>query len=93
LIQAGFARRYGGERVYRLFALSNFGSLLALLSFPFAIEMLVSTHGQAVAWSIGYGVFVLFCGASLVLAAGPASSSVANDESLDQGRICFAMMG
>ncbi len=86
LIQAGFARRYGGERVYRLFALSNFGSLLALLSFPFAIEMLVSTHGQAVGWSIGYGVFVLFCGASLVLAAGPAVSGVAHGESLDQGR-------
>ncbi|MSQ50716.1 MAG: hypothetical protein EXR28_02385 [Betaproteobacteria bacterium] len=86
LVQAGFARRYGGERVYRLFALSNFGSLLALLSFPFAIEMLISTHGQAVAWSFGYGVFVLLCGASVVLAAVPAASSVAHDEASDQGK-------
>ena len=85
LIQAGFARRYGGERVYRLFALSNFGSLLALLAFPFAIEMLVSTHGQAVAWSVGYGLFVLFCAASVVIAAGPVAAGSARVEAAEDG--------
>ena len=77
LIQACFARRYGGERVYRLFALSNFGSLLALLAFPFAIEMLINTRGQAVSWSVAYALFALLCGASVVLAAGPAPSLAA----------------
>src|SRR3954469_2090253 len=42
LVQACFVRRFGGERVYRLFALSNFGSLLALLAYPLAIERLMS---------------------------------------------------
>ncbi|MFM9972671.1 MAG: spermidine synthase [Burkholderiales bacterium] len=85
LIQACFARRYGGERVYRLFALSNFGSLLALLAFPFAIEMLVSTHGQAIAWSVGYGVFVLVCGASVMLSAGAMPSGAMAEEVAKEG--------
>jgi SAM-dependent methyltransferase len=85
LIQACFARRYGGERVYRLFALSNLGSLLALLAFPFAIEMLISTHGQAVGWSVGYGLFVLLCGACVILAAGAQTAGVVRKETVDQG--------
>lgn len=86
LIQAGFARRYGGERVYRLFALSNFGSLLALLAFPFAIEMLVSTRGQAMGWSVAYVLFVLFCGASVLLAAGPAAPGAVGEQPGEEGR-------
>ena len=86
LIQAGFARRYGGERVYRLFALSNFGSLLALLAFPFAIEMLVSTRGQAMGWSVAYVLFVLFCGASVLLAAGPAAPGAVREQPGEEGR-------
>lgn len=86
LIQACFVRRYGGARVYRLFALSNLGSLLALLAFPFAIEMLISTRGQAVAWSAGYGLFALLCGACVMLASGPETARVVREESLEQGK-------
>ena len=85
LIQACFARRYGGERVYRLFALSNFGSLLALLAFPFAIEMLINTRGQAVSWSVGYALFALLCGASVILAAGPTSEIAAQSHGGSDG--------
>lgn len=64
--------------VYRLFALSNFGSLLGLLSYPFAIEPFVSVRVQAWTWSVGYG---LFAAATLAYAgrcwrARPASRSV-----------------
>jgi len=38
LVQAWFARTFPAGTVYRLFALSNFGSLLALASYPFAFE-------------------------------------------------------
>jgi len=38
LVQAWFARTFPAGTVYRLFALSNFGSLLALVSYPFAFE-------------------------------------------------------
>lgn len=48
---------------YRLFALSNFGSLLALIIYPALIEPYFSLRVQTLAWSIGFLVFVLVCGA------------------------------
>jgi spermidine synthase len=48
---------------YRLFALSNLGSLLALLAYPTLVEPYFSLHVQTAAWSIGFLVFVLVCGA------------------------------
>ncbi len=44
---------------YRLYALSNAGALLALVSYPFLIEPRISLDGQTMVWSIGYGLFVL----------------------------------
>src|ERR1700754_1525818 len=38
LLQAWYVRRTGSAVPYRLFALSNFGSMLALVSFPFLVE-------------------------------------------------------
>src|SRR5579864_1653785 len=61
LLQAWFARRYPGQNPYRLFALSNFSSLLALLAYPFAIEPRIPTRMQAHAWSAGYALFVALC--------------------------------
>ncbi|MFZ2541287.1 MAG: fused MFS/spermidine synthase, partial [Gallionella sp.] len=49
------------ERVYRFFALSNLGAILGLLSYPFAIEMWITTRNQAIGWSVGYGLFALLC--------------------------------
>jgi hypothetical protein len=51
LMQAWLARRYAGKSPWRLFALSNAASLLALVSYPFAIEPWIATRVQAVAWS------------------------------------------
>jgi hypothetical protein len=64
LIQAWFARRYRGTLPYRLFALSNLASLLALLAYPFAVEPWVSTRVQSIAWSAAYAVFVALCAAA-----------------------------
>jgi MFS family permease len=83
LIQACFARRFGGEHVYRLFALSNFGSLLALLAFPFVIETTISNHDQAIGWSVGFALFALLCAASVHLSAnasGTDNASIATNE-------------
>ena len=74
LVQSWFAREHAdpaiAKRVYRLFALSNLGSLAGLLSYPFAIEMWVPTQTQAVGWSVGYGLFVLLCVGSAIRAKG-----------------------
>ena len=61
LVQAWFARRYPGRSPYRLFALSNLASMLALLGYPFLLEPWVATRVQALAWSAGYALFVLLC--------------------------------
>jgi hypothetical protein len=57
LLQAWFAQRFPKHSPYRLYALSNFGSLLALVGYPFLIEPLIGTRLQAVSWSIGYALF------------------------------------
>jgi SAM-dependent methyltransferase len=48
--------------VFRLFALSNLGSLLGLLSYPFLLEPALPLRTQALAWSCGY---VLFAAAAI----------------------------
>ena len=61
LLQAWFARRHPGRNPYRLFALSNLASLLALLAYPFVIEPRIPTRTQAQLWSAGYALFVVLC--------------------------------
>ena len=64
LVQAWFARTFPAGTVYRLFALSNFGSLLALISYPFAFESWITTAVQSWGWSAAYVAFVALCAAS-----------------------------
>jgi hypothetical protein len=61
LLQAWFVRRTGSGVPYRLFALSNFGSMLALVSFPFLVEPRLATRQQAFSWSGAYVAFALLC--------------------------------
>ncbi len=64
LVQAWFARTFPAGTVYRLFALSNFGSLLALISYPFVFEPWITTAAQSWGWSAAYVAFVALCAAS-----------------------------
>ena len=61
LLQAWFARERSGQVPYRLFALSNFGSMLALLAYPVAVEPIFPTLWQSYLWSGLYACFVLAC--------------------------------
>jgi MFS family permease len=61
LLQAWYVAAKPGAIPYRLFALSNLGSLLALFSFPVLVEPLLATRTQAVSWSGVYAVFVVLC--------------------------------
>ena len=52
---------------YRLYALSNFGSLLALAAYPFLIEPLIPLKSQTLWWSwafIGFAAICLWAGSS-----------------------------
>jgi len=64
LVQAWFARSYPGRSPYRLFALSNLASMLALLGYPFALEPWVTTRLQSYDWSAAYVAFALLTAVS-----------------------------
>ena len=49
-------------RTYRLYALSNAGSFLALLSYPFGVERLLDLPRQAWVWGLLFLVFAIGCG-------------------------------
>jgi hypothetical protein len=45
---------------YSLYAASNIGSILALLSYPFIVEPFISLKAQLVIWLFGYILFTIF---------------------------------
>jgi hypothetical protein len=53
--------RSGHKSPYRLFGLSNFASLIALLSYPLFVETAFDTHAQRICWSAVYCLFVAAC--------------------------------
>jgi hypothetical protein len=61
LLQAWFAHSFPGRTPYRLYALSNVGSLLALLSYPFLFEREFDLTGQSRLWSAGFIAFAFLC--------------------------------
>ena len=61
LLQGWFCRTNPGVSPYRLYALSNAGSLIALLSYPFVVEPWLSRQQQANVWSIAMGGFAVLC--------------------------------
>ena len=63
LLQKWFSRTYRSSSAYRLYALSNAGSLLGLLSYPFFVERVFNLKHQAWLWSGGYIIFAVFCSA------------------------------
>ena len=62
LMQAWFSRIFPGRSPYRLYALSNLGSLLALVSYPILFEPFLTLRWQGWAWSGGYVLFGLLAG-------------------------------
>ncbi len=90
LLQAWYARTHKSGMPYRLFALSNFASMLALLSYPLLVEPTLPTRMQAYSWSWAYAGFAILCavtawracnhpavapGVTEVHAAAPAANS------------------
>ena len=79
LVQAWFARTRPGASPYRLFALSNLASMLALLGYPFLFEPWTPTRAQAIGWSAGYAAFVLLCAAAGWRSVAGHAASTADD--------------
>jgi SAM-dependent methyltransferase len=67
LLQRWFVRRDRAAFPYRLFAVSNLGSLAALMLYPFAIEPVISVRHQLYAWSAAYAVVAVLLAAAALL--------------------------
>jgi hypothetical protein len=89
LLQGWFARAHPGKSPYRLYALSNLGSLLALLCYPFIVERFVRLGQQTASWSVGFvvcAVSMAACAYSLwKVGAGPAPAKTAPEEIVPGG--------
>jgi len=62
LMQAWFSHVTLGRSPYRFFALSNLGSLLALLSYPLLLEPAMPVAAQGVLWTLLFTLYALACG-------------------------------
>jgi len=84
LVQSWFWQSFRHAVPYRLFALSNLASLLALLSYPVLVEPFLPLAAQSWLWSIAYCGFALLCGVTALRstrgpAAAPAPAAQAGD--------------
>jgi len=61
LVQYWFSHTTQSGSVYRLYALSNIGSFLALLSFPYLLEPNFDLKQMGLWWSWGFFLFILLC--------------------------------
>ena len=61
LLQHWFASRFPLRSPYRLYALSNLGSLGGLLAYPFIMEPVFSLSEQRQYWVLGFMLFALCC--------------------------------
>src|ERR1700690_3774589 len=79
LLQAWFVRtgHPNGPDPYFLYASSNIGSFLALLSYPVLLEPMFSLRTQNLIWTGGYGLLiVLIAACGVLLLRSPTSAAV-----------------
>lgn len=81
LLQQWYSHTSTRTSPYRLYALSNAGSLIALVTYPFAVEPALATKMQAGAWSVGFlvfGVLCALCASQIALAKQPVKRQAAS---------------
>ena len=61
LLQHWFAERFPNRSAYRLYSLSNVGSITGLLIYPFVIEPNFGLEEQRAIWGLLYGLVILCC--------------------------------
>jgi hypothetical protein len=79
LLQAWFVRtgHPNGPDPYFLYASSNIGSFLALLSYPVLLEPMFTLRTQNLIWTCGYGLLILLiAGCGVLLLRSPANVAI-----------------
>ncbi len=77
LLQMWWSRLHATGIPYRLFALSNLASLLALGLYPSLVEPYLTLQAQRIAWTCGFALFALVTGALtwMLRSAAPAQGN------------------
>jgi len=83
LLQVWWSRVEGAGIPYRLFALSNLASLLALAAYPTLIEPYLTLHAQRIAWGCGFAAFALIATALTVRTHATAGDQAPSNEPED----------
>ncbi len=94
LLQQWFSKACPGISPYRLYALSNIGSLLALVSYPFLFEPIFSSTMQAGLWSVLFLVFALSClmcgWTTATQNSGESAADVVDQDTIGNPRATYA---
>jgi SAM-dependent methyltransferase len=88
LLQAWYARTEGSSRPYTLYSVSNIGSMLALVIYPWLIEPRFSVREQVTALIGGFVVLGLVCAAiafSARASATPMESVTSYTDTMERG--------
>ena len=91
LIQSWFHKTFHGAP-YKLYSVSNIGSLGALLCYPIIIEPFLDVSTQGRIWAICFFVFTLLlftCGWAFMMAVHAQTKSVVNKESSSKQEIFY----
>jgi len=84
LVQTWFARSFAGQSPYRLYALSNIGSLFGLLSYPFLVEPRLDLLRQTAMWGMGFISFAILCALAALCGSRAPINRCESDESKDR---------
>lgn len=79
LLQSWWRQLYPHSSPYRLYAVSNFGSLLGLLSYPFLVEPFLYLRTQARLWTWAYVAFTIACAYCAFRMARPQQSDLVSE--------------
>jgi hypothetical protein len=77
LLQRWLAQLPNDIEISRLFAISNFGSFLGLLSYPFIVERVWSSQEQTSLWSVMFSVYAALFGLCAWVAWRAAPAAIA----------------
>ena len=94
LVQGWLSCTHTGQSPYRLYSLSNLGSLIALVSYPFVVEPAFATATQSWLWSGLFAAFAVLCAGS-ALAMGKLArrwKSPDSGESPESAAACTAVV-
>jgi spermidine synthase len=87
LLQSWRSHSNDGNPPWWLYALSNAGSLLALLLYPSIVEPKLALRSQALVWDAGFCIFAALCGAlALQHRRSPATPPIPNNAAAPESK-------